>query len=218
MKLIVGLGNPGAEYVNTRHNVGFDVVDRLAEKLGWITPGDFDRVAKQKFNGLTFTGVLNRANGTDEKLLLLKPTTFMNVSGRSVQQAMQFFQVDSADLLVILDDLALPCGKLRLKPSGSSGGHNGLRDIEKVLGTNAYPRLRIGIDPAPANIPGRDYVLGRWTETQKQLLTPALDRACGAIISWADYGIDKAMALFNAEDKDSKKETGDRPKGRPNPS
>lgn len=216
MKLIVGLGNPGLEYVSTRHNVGFEVVDRLAEKLGWVAPGDFDRMAKQKFNGLTFTGVLNRSSGADEKLLLIKPTTFMNVSGKSVIAAMQFFQVQKDDILVILDDLALPCGKLRLKPSGSSGGHNGLKDIEKVLGTNAYPRLRIGIDPAPANIPGRDYVLGKWTPTQRELLNPALDRACGAIISWADYGIDKAMGLFNAVEV--KKESGDRPKGRPNPS
>ena len=206
MKLIVGLGNPGSEYVDTRHNVGFDVVDRLGEKLGWFRQGEFNRVAKNKFNGLVYEGVLNLVTGADEKLLLLKPLTFMNVSGKSVQAAMQFFQVPTDDLLVILDDLALPCGKLRLKPSGSSGGHNGLRDIEKVLASNAYPRLRIGIDPAPANIPGRDYVLGKWTPTQKELLGPALDRACGAIVSWADYGIDKAMALFNAED------TGGRPK------
>ena len=206
MKLIVGLGNPGSEYVDTRHNVGFDAIDRLGEKLGWFRSGEFNRVAKNKFNGLVYEGVLNLVTGADEKLLLLKPLTFMNVSGKSVQAAMQFFQVPADDLLVILDDLALPCGKLRLKPSGSSGGHNGLRDIEKVLGSNAYPRLRIGIDPAPANIPGRDYVLGKWTPTQKELLGPALDRACGAIVSWADYGIDKAMALFNAED------TGGRPK------
>jgi PTH1 family peptidyl-tRNA hydrolase len=216
MKLIIGLGNPGSEYINTRHNVGFDVIDRLAEKLGWIRPGDFDRVAKQKFNALSFDGVLNLATGADEKLLLLKPTTFMNVSGKSVAAAMQFFQVSKDDILVILDDLALPCGKLRLKPSGSSGGHNGLKDIERVLGSNEYPRLRIGIDPAPAHMAGRDYVLGLWTETQRKLLNPALDRACGAIISWADYGIDKAMALFNAEDV--KKDAGDRPQRRPNPS
>lgn len=201
MKLIVGLGNPGSEYVDTRHNVGFDAIDRLGEKLGWFGQGQFNRVAKNKFNGLVYEGVLNLSDGHDEKLLLLKPLTYMNVSGKSVQAAMQFFQVPNDDLLVILDDLALPCGKLRLKPSGSSGGHNGLKDIEKVLGTNAYPRLRIGIDPAPANIPGRDYVLGKWTPTQKELLNPALDRACGAIVSWADYGIDKAMSLFNVENK-----------------
>lgn len=216
MKLIVGLGNPGSEYVDTRHNVGFDAVERLGEKLGWFRSGEFNRVAKNKFNGLVYEGVLNLSNGRDEKLLLIKPLTFMNLSGKSVIAAMQFYQVPKDDLLVILDDLALPCGKLRLKPSGSSGGHNGLKDIEKVLGSNAYPRLRIGIDPAPANIPGRDYVLGKWTPTQKELLSPALDRACGAIVSWADYGVEKAMSLFNVDEakqgSEKKKDTGGRPK------
>ncbi|MGN6627253.1 MAG: aminoacyl-tRNA hydrolase [Tepidisphaeraceae bacterium] len=196
MRLIVGLGNPGREYAGTRHNVGFDVLDRFAEKLGWVRPGDFDRVAKSRFEGLVVDGMLQTSGG-EEKLLLLKPLTFMNVSGRSVKQAMAFYQIAASDLLVILDDLALPCGKLRLRASGSSGGHNGLKDIERALGTNAYPRLRIGIDPAPARIPGRDYVLGHWSAEQKELLGPALDRACGAIVSWADYGIEKAMSLFN---------------------
>lgn len=199
MKLVVGLGNPGREYAGTRHNVGFDVLDRLAEKLDWVRPGDFDRVAKSRFEGLVVDGVLQTSGG-DEKLLLLKPLTFMNVSGRSVKQAMAFYQIAATDLLVILDDLALPCGKLRLRASGSSGGHNGLKDIERALGTNAYPRLRIGIDPAPARIPGRDYVLGHWSAEQKELLGPALDRACGAIVSWADYGIEKAMSLFNVNE------------------
>ena len=210
MRLIVGLGNPGGEYVGTRHNVGFDAVDRLAEKLGWIKPGDFDRKSKSKFEGLVFDGVLNTSSG-DEKILLLKPLTFMNCSGRSVKQVMAFYQVEPKDLLVLLDDLALPCGKLRLRAGGSSGGHNGLKDIERSLGTSDYPRLRIGIDPAPARVQGRDYVLGHWTKEQKELLNPALDRACGAIVSWADYGIEKAMSLFNTED-------GGRPPSRPNPS
>ncbi|HEY0008140.1 MAG TPA: aminoacyl-tRNA hydrolase [Tepidisphaeraceae bacterium] len=201
MKLIFGLGNPGLEYQGTRHNVGFDVIDRFAEKMGWVPAGGFDRVAKQKFNGLTFDGVLNRMDGSLEKMLLLKPTTYMNVSGRSVQAAMAFYQLSPADILVVLDDLALPCGKLRLRADGSSGGHNGLRDIEKMLATKAYPRLRIGIDPAPAHIAGKDYVLGHWTPEQKEKLKPALDRACGAIVTWADNGIEKAMSLFNVEEK-----------------
>jgi len=200
MKLIVGLGNPGSEYVGTRHNIGFDVVERFAEKLGWIRPGDFDRGAKSKFDGLTVDGVLNLSNGSDEKVLLLKPTTYMNVSGRSVQAAMAFYQIDKKDVLVILDDLALPCGKLRLRPSGSNGGHNGLRDIERALSSPAYPRLRIGIDPPPQFVPTRDYVLGKWTAEQKTKLAPAIDRACGAIVSWADYGVEKAMSLFNADE------------------
>ena len=132
MKLVVGLGNPGREYAGTRHNVGFDVLDRLAEKLGWVRPGDFDRVAKSRFEGLVVDGVLQTSGG-DEKLLLLKPLTFMNVSGRSVKQAMAFYQIAASDLLVILDDLALPCGKLRLRASGSSGGGSSSNSLLAAL-------------------------------------------------------------------------------------
>lgn len=199
MKLIVGLGNPGSEYVGTRHNIGFDVIDRLAEKLGWAGPGDFDRIARSKFDGLTLDGIMNLSGGKTEKALLLKPMTYMNVSGKSVQAAMAFYQVDRKDVLIVLDDLALPCGKLRLRPSGSNGGHNGLRDIERALGSSAYPRLRIGIDAPPQFMPTRDYVLGKWTAEQKQKLAPAIDRACAAIMTWADVGVEKAMSLFNAD-------------------
>jgi PTH1 family peptidyl-tRNA hydrolase len=202
MKLIVGLGNPGSEYVGTRHNVGFDVVDRFAEKLGWVRPGDFDRMARTKFDALTVDGVVELSNAGSEKMLLLKPTTYMNLSGRSVQQAMGFYQLAPKDVMVILDDLALPCGRLRLRSAGSSGGHNGLKDIEKMLGTNAYPRLRIGIDAPPPFVPGKDYVLGRWSTEQKTKLAPAIDRACGAILTWADKGIEPAMSQFNASESE----------------
>ncbi|MEA2736100.1 MAG: peptidyl-tRNA hydrolase, family, partial [Humisphaera sp.] len=146
MKLVVGLGNPGREYVGTRHNVGFEAVDRVAEKLGWISSGEFDRLAKSKFDGLAYDGVVSRADQEPERLVLLKPTTFMNLSGKAVQAAMSFYQLTPADIMIVLDDLALPCGKLRIRPSGSDGGHNGLRDIQRVLGTNEYPRLRLGVD------------------------------------------------------------------------
>ncbi len=198
MKLVVGLGNPGSEYVNTRHNIGFDVIDRLAEKLGWVSAGGFDRMARNRFEGLTFDGVIDTTSDK-EKLLLIKPITYMNLSGRSVQAATSFYQLTPKDVMIILDDLALPCGKLRLRGSGSSGGHNGLKDIEKMLGTNAYPRLRVGIDAPPEFIPGRDYVLGKWTVEQKKLISPAIDRACSAILTWADIGIEKAMSQFNSE-------------------
>ncbi len=199
MKLIVGLGNPGIEYVGTRHNVGFEVVDRMAEKLGWVRPGDFDRNARKKFDGLTMDGLVDSSTGAKEKLLLIKPTTYMNLSGRSVQAAMSFYQLTPMDVMVVLDDLALPCGKIRLRGSGSSGGHNGLKDIEKMLSTNAYPRLRIGIDPPPEFVAGRDYVLGKWSPEQKKIVNPAVDRACGAILTWADKGIEKAMSQFNVD-------------------
>ena len=197
MRLIVGLGNPGSEYVGTRHNVGFDALDRLADRLGWATAGQFGRLAKAKFDGLLLDGQLDLAGGGSEKLLLLKPLTFMNLSGRCVRQVMDFYQVSVDGLLVLLDDLALPCGAIRLRPGGSSGGHNGLKDIERVLGSDKYPRLRIGIDPTPPRIAGRDYVLQRFTTEQQIKLDPALTRAAGACVTWADQGINKAMNQFN---------------------
>ena len=120
----------------------------------------------------------------------------MNDSGRSVKSAMSFYKIAPADVLVVLDDLALPCGKLRLRPGGSSGGHNGLKDIRRALGTDDYPRLRIGIDAPPGRIPGRDYVLQRFSDDQRATLdTP---KAAGACATWADAGIEKAMNQFNA--------------------
>ena len=201
MKLVVGLGNPERSYFGTRHNVGFEVVDQLAVRLGWTKPGDFDRMAKAKFDGLAFDGVVG-----SEKLVLLKPTTYMNLSGRSVQAAMAFYQLAPPDIMVVLDDLALPVGRLRLRGSGSSGGHNGLKDIERALASNEYPRLRIGIDPAPPRVAGRDYVLGKFTPEQRVLLEPALARACGAIVTWIDKGIETAMNQFNADDKPAAKD------------
>ena len=198
MKLVVGLGNPGREYVGSRHNVGFEVIDRVAEKLGWIRPGDFDRVAKAKFDGLMFDGAVGRAGGESERLILLKPTTYMNLSGRSVQAAMSFYQLEPADLMIVLDELALPCGTIRIRGSGSDGGHNGLRDIQRALGTTQYPRMRVGIDPPPPPVAGRDYVLGRFTAEQRKAIEPALDRAAGAIVTWVDKGINAAMNQFNA--------------------
>jgi PTH1 family peptidyl-tRNA hydrolase len=134
-------------------------------------------------------------------LLLLKPTTFMNLSGRAVQQAMAFYNLTPSDVLIVLDDVALPCGRLRLRPGGSSGGHNGLKDIEQALGTSQYPRLRIGIDAPPPRIPQKDYVLGRFTDAQRKQLDPAVTRACGAIVTWIERGIETAMSQFNAEEE-----------------
>ena len=200
MKLIVGLGNPGREYAGTRHNVGFEVLDRFAERLGWVSgPGDFDRVARTKFEGLALDGSLTTDDGS-EKVLLLKPMTFMNLSGRSVQAAMAFYQLSPVDIMVVLDDLFLPCGKLRIRTGGSDGGHNGLRDIQRALGTTQYPRLRVGIDVPPPRIPGRDYVLGRFTDEQRKLLDPALTRAAAALTAWVKQGIAAAMNQFNADE------------------
>jgi PTH1 family peptidyl-tRNA hydrolase len=203
MRLVVGLGNPGSEFVATRHNVGWEAVDELASRLGWIGKKDeFNRLGKSKFDGLLLDGSISVHSGGSEKLLLLKPTTFMNDSGRSVQAAMAFYQLSPVDLMVVLDDLALPCGKIRIRPGGSSGGHNGLKDIQRVLGTDEYPRLRIGIDSPPPRIPGRDYVLGRFTEEQRKAVDPAIDRAAQAILRWIENGIETAMNQFNAEAKE----------------
>ena len=201
MRLVVGLGNPGSEFVATRHNVGWEAVDQLAARLGWIGKKDeFNRLAGSKFDGMMLDGSAPVHGGGSEKLLLLKPTTYMNNSGQSVQAAMAFYQLSPADVMVVLDDLALPCGKIRIRPGGSSGGHNGLKDIQRALGTDQYPRLRIGIDAAPQPMAGRDYVLGKFTAEQRRLLEPALDKTASAILAWIERGIDKAMNAFNGED------------------
>lgn len=200
MKLIVGLGNPGREYVATRHNIGFEALDRFALKLGLTSKeADFDRLARANFEGLALDGPATLAGGRQERVLLLKPLTFMNLSGRSVQAAKAFYQLSDADLMIVLDDIALPCGKIRLRQAGSPGGHNGLRDIERALGTDAYPRLRIGIDPPPARVPQRDYVLGRFSEEQRKSLGPALQRTGEALLAWMEKGIESAMSVFNAD-------------------
>jgi PTH1 family peptidyl-tRNA hydrolase len=193
MFLVVGLGNPGSQYTGTRHNVGWEVADALAAELGWIAkPADFDRQARDKFAALTLDGM---AYG--EKLMILKPTTYMNLSGQSVQAAMAFYQLEPRQIMVILDDLALPSGKIRIRPGGSSGGHNGLKDIERALGGDEYPRLRLGIDAPPRGMAGRDYVLGRFTPQQSALVEPAVRRACGAVMTWIQNGIETAMNQYN---------------------
>ncbi len=186
MKLIVGLGNPGPEYAGTRHNVGFLVVDRLAARFA---PGTTPR---SRFGGLAWDADIG-----GEKCMLLKPMTFMNLSGRTVLEAVQFFKLDaSKDLLVIVDDLAFPCGTVRLKPDGSSGGHNGLADIGLRLGTNYWARVRVGIDPN-GRIRQSDYVLGQFTPDQKPLVEQSLAEAAQAAETWATKGLEEAMNRFN---------------------
>ena len=154
MKVVVGLGNPGLEYQRTRHNVGFDCIDRLASKVC-----DRSQSPRARFQALALEG-----ESGGEKVLLLKPMTYMNLSGTSVAEALRFYKLDATrDLLVIVDDIALHCGGIRLRSEGSAGGHNGLSDIQAKLGTDRYARCRIGID-APGQIPQRDYVLGRLCE------------------------------------------------------
>jgi len=193
MRLVVGLGNPGSEFTGTRHNVGWEVLDELASRLGWIgKPKEFMAQSRRKFQGLALDGQLG-----SEKVLLLKPLTYMNLSGRSVQEAMAFYQLSPEHLMVVLDDLALPCGKIRIRPGGSSGGHNGLKDIERALATSQYPRLRLGIDAPPQRIPGRDYVLGAFSAPQRELMNESVDRAALAIKTWIERGLNTAMNEYN---------------------
>ncbi len=199
MKLIVGLGNPGREYAGTRHNVGFDLIDGLAARLGLVgNAGDFDRSSRSKFDGLVMDGPVT-LGGVSDKALLLKPVTFMNLSGGAVQAALAFYQMPLRDLLVVLDDMALPCGKIRLRAAGSSGGHNGLKDIERALSGSTYSRLRIGIDAPPPRVPARDYVLGRFSEEQRKALSPAISRGVDAALVWMEKGIETAMNRFNPD-------------------
>ena len=188
MKLVVGLGNPGPEYDGTRHNVWFDVVDRLARR--WADPAS--SVAKSRFSGLVVEAQIR-----DEKVLLLKPLTYMNLSGKAVAEAIRFYKLSAADdLLVVVDDTALPCGSIRLKPGGGAGGHNGLSDVSRLLGTDDWSRLRIGIDK-PGQIPLKNYVLGRFAPEQKPLVESSLDEAADAAACWASEGLATAMNRFN---------------------
>ncbi|MBL8746887.1 MAG: aminoacyl-tRNA hydrolase [Phycisphaerae bacterium] len=193
MKLIVGLGNPGSQYERTRHNAGFIAIDRLADRHArGIVP-------RARFYALTLEATLAGKSG-DEKCLLMKPTTYMNRSGLAVGEAVRFFKVDpTADLFVIVDDIYLPCGQVRMREGGSAAGHNGLADIERALGTDRYPRCRIGVDP-PGVIDQADYVLGRFTEEQWALANPAITKAADAAEEFVRAGIASAANKFNAKD------------------
>jgi PTH1 family peptidyl-tRNA hydrolase len=197
--LIVGLGNPGSEYAATRHNAGFLAVDALARRH--VVPGATPR---SKFHAGLLDAVIS-----GEKCFLMQPTTYMNRSGMAVAEAVRFYQLDpAADLMVLVDDVALPCGHIRLRPRGSAGGHNGLADIEQKLAGDTYARCRIGVDPPPPRVAQRDYVLGRFTPEQKTLLADALESACDAVECWVAHGITRAMNDFNQKitSKDSTEE------------
>src|SRR5438309_1356894 len=185
MKLVVGLGNPGSKYEGTRHNVGFEVVDRLA--AGGGTGSGFQK----KFEGLFAEASLDY-----HRVLLLKPLTFMNLSGRSVAQALRFYKLEPADLLVLCDDLNLPLGKLRLRGGGSDGGQKGLRDITAQLGTDSYARLRVGIGER-GPIDATDFVLSRFRSSERPAMDDALILASQAVAVWTTQGLAAAMNRFN---------------------
>ena len=185
MKLIVGLGNPGKKYENTRHNTGFAVIDRTLAKLNV-------ELDKNKFNA-DYT-MINR-NG--EKIYILKPLTYMNLSGEAVVPFMKYFGIEPEDLVVIHDDLDLPVGKIRLRQSGSCGGQNGMRNIIDLLGDSNIKRIRVGIGKDPL-IPVVDYVLGKTKKEDLEVYNQALDKASDALIYWLDHDdFNKVMSNFN---------------------
>lgn len=183
--LVVGLGNPGKAYERTRHNVGFEVLDRLAKKHGL----EFRK--KEKFKGSLAEGSVGNA-----KLNLLKPHTFMNESGQAIAVAMPYLQIDLPGLLVVVDDVDLPFGKLRLKTDSGPGTHNGLKSVAECLQTNGYARLRVGVG-APAGGDLADYVLDKFSPEEEKLLPEILERAVQAIETWFDKGLTRAMDAVN---------------------
>ena len=184
MKLVVGLGNPGSKYEGTRHNIGFEVIDRLAE-------GGSGARFTRKFDALVAEAEIDF-----RRVLLLKPETFMNLSGRSVAQAVRFYKLELADLLVVCDDLSLPLGKLRIRGGGSDGGQKGLRDITAHLGSDTFARLRIGIGER-GPIDAADFVLSRFRSAERPVIDDALILASQAVAVWASQGLAAAMNRFN---------------------
>lgn len=182
--MVVGLGNPGKEYVDTRHNIGFRVIDSLAEAL------KID-VKRKKFSACLGTGEF-----ADKKVILLKPMQFMNCSGQAVAAAAGFYKLAMSNLLVVTDDMALPPGRIRLRMKGSAGGHNGLADVIEKLGTENISRLRVGIGQSDEGM-AYDYVLGKPTEADKPLLEKAITKARDAVLCWVEYGIRATMNKFN---------------------
>ena len=184
MKLIVGLGNPGKKYDGTRHNVGFVVIDRLASAPG---------VAKTQDR---FHADIAEWREGGETVLLMKPQTFMNLSGRAVREAVDFYQLDHKDVLVVCDDMSLPLGKLRFRARGTHGGHNGLRDIQSHLGTTEYSRLRIGVD-VPDGDDAVDHVLGKFKPSERPAIEDAIQLAVQGAALWVRDSIEKCMNQYN---------------------
>lgn len=184
MKLIVGLGNPGMEYVKTRHNAGFLLMDRVAEKLGFT----FDKNKCKALYGIY------RKNG--EKYIFAKPQTYMNLSGEAVRSLMKFYDISEEDLLVIHDDLDLPLGKIRLRRQGSSGGQKGMGNIIDLLGTQKIDRIRIGISN-DKTVDTKDYVLGRFSKEEMKVFEESIEKAADAVIYSLDHPFEEVMSRFN---------------------
>ena len=188
MKLIVGLGNPGRQYSLTRHNIGFIVIDYLAGKLGI-------NVDKIKFKSLVGEGCLGM-----ERVVLVKPQTYMNLSGEAVLDMVRWYKLEPSDMLVIYDDMDLPAGKLRLRIKGSAGGHNGMKSIIYLVGSDEIPRLRVGIGrPINEHMESVDFVLGKFSEEEIKIMSTAVEKAVEAVIAVIEHGGERAMNTINAD-------------------
>lgn len=208
MKLIVGLGNPGSRYHLTRHNVGFEVVNAFADRHSFAA-------AKARFDGLVIDGLVGA-----EKVVLLAPQTYMNASGRSVRSCVDFYRVELSDLIVVLDDMNLDAGRLRLRPSGSAGGQKGLADIIRHLGSDAFPRLRLGIGRPPGKMDASDFVLQRFSEHERRELDVSVQEAVDGLDLWVKSDLEAAMNLVNRptavdREKTPKKKSQSVPDGSP---
>lgn len=199
MYLIAGLGNPGKEYESTRHNAGFMVIDRLAEKLGCA-------VGTRKFLGFTGSAILG-----GEKVILLKPQTYMNNSGESIRAAADFYKLKPEQVIIIYDDISLDVGSVRVRAQGSAGGHNGMKSIIAHLGTESYPRVRVGIGDKPPRMDLADYVLSHFTKAELERLEGAVDAAADAAGLLIEKGVQAAMNKYNKVKKP--KEPAEHPDG-----
>ncbi|AIF41992.1 aminoacyl-tRNA hydrolase [Virgibacillus sp. SK37] len=185
MKCIVGLGNPGRKYKETRHNIGFMVIDELVKRNNW-------ELDKSKFNGKY---AMERVDG--EKIILLQPQTFMNLSGESLRPLMDFYQIDVEDILVIYDDLDLPTGKIRLRQKGGHGGHNGIRSLIDHLGTKEFKRIRIGVGRPVKPIPVVDYVLGKFPKEEQDDVAASITKSADACEAWLKRPFLEVMNEYN---------------------
>lgn len=186
MYLIVGLGNPGKDYEKTRHNVGFDTIDELVEEYRIVQSGE-------KFKAMYGKGMIG-----SEKVILMKPLTFMNLSGEAVRAFVDYFKIDvKEELIVVYDDIDLEPGNVRIRAKGSAGGHNGMKNIVKMLGTQEFTRVRIGVGAKPKGWDLADHVLSRFSKEDRQLIDEAVDHSCKAIRCIVEEGVDAAMNQFN---------------------
>jgi PTH1 family peptidyl-tRNA hydrolase len=183
--LIVGLGNPGREYQDNRHNVGFMVLDALATKLD------------TSFRKVKMDALMTAMRYKEERLILIKPQTFMNLSGKAVRSYIRFYKLPLENILVVYDDVDLPLEHLRMKPDGGDAGQRGVRSIIDELGTKSFPRLRVGIGRPPGRMEVSNYVLQNFSSLEKQTLPFILDQASSAILHFIEHGLDQAMTVYN---------------------